>query len=669
MKICPTCQQTYSDDVEFCPRDGAHLTAQATQTEAQLAAGLSRRFRIVRRLGAGGMGTVFLAEQIGVGNRLVALKILKRQLLEDPEFLLRFQAEAASTGRIRHLNVVTVHESGQGEDGTPYIAMEFLEGESLRQALRWGGTLPVAECAEILTQVARGLNSAHKLGMIHRDLKPDNIFLTRGDEGELIVKVVDFGISKLRESAAHTLAGTVLGTPAYMSSEQASGMPSDQLDARSDVYSLGIVVYEMLSGRVPFQSTTPLGYLRKHMLEDPPPFRAVAPGLPIPPQVEAVVMKALKKEREERYPTALEFARAFASAAQPASAAVVSQPLPSTKIVMPPATRELVAPLARLGSAPAPADIAVQTPPPVPLERIAETPSARPQVTKPSPATSRPPAVSKPPHFRVVETSNRVMYVVLGLVFLAVIAAGIWYFSRPASPPPNITSGPPDTGKSASASMIAIPGATFTMGRNNAAEPQETPPHLVSVAAFNMDKRPVTNAQYAEFVKSSSHAAPSGWANGTYPEGQAEWPVTGLSWEDANAYCTSKGLRLPTEAEWEYAARGTEGRLYPWGNDFSAALTNSAEAALGRPEAVGAHRDAASRFGVLDMSGNVCQWTADDYRPYPGRQPTFVIPADAKVIRGGSYQSDRFHVTTTTRNLDHASTRSATIGFRCAKSP
>jgi serine/threonine-protein kinase len=204
MKICPTCQQTYSDDVEFCARDGAHLTAQATETEAQLAAGLSRRFRIVRRLGAGTMGTVFLAEQIAVGNRPVALKVLNRKLLDDPDFLLRFQNEAASTGRIHHANVVTIYESGQADDGTPYIAMEFLEGESLREALTRRGALPLPEVVEILQQVARGLNAAHKLGIIHRDLKPNNIFLARGDEGETIVKVVDFGIAKLRDSGAHT---------------------------------------------------------------------------------------------------------------------------------------------------------------------------------------------------------------------------------------------------------------------------------------------------------------------------------------------------------------------------------------------------------------------------------------------------------------------------------
>ena len=324
MKICPTCQNAYPDDFALCPRDGAPLAAPAMATEAQLAAGLSRRYRIVRRLGQGGMGTVFLAEQIGVGNRPVALKVLNRKLLDDPDFLLRFQNEAGSTGRIRHPNVVTIYESGQADDGTPYIAMEFLEGESLREALKRRGALPVPEVAEILQQAARGLNAAHKLGIIHRDLKPDNIFLTRGDEDELMVKVVDFGIAKLRESATHTQTGMVLGTPAYMSYEQASGMRSDELDARSDVYSLGVVVYEMLTGRVPFHSDTPLGYVRKHMMEEPPPFRAVAPGLGVPPAVESAVMKALVKDRDQRYASALDFARAFMAATQPAPAAEFS---------------------------------------------------------------------------------------------------------------------------------------------------------------------------------------------------------------------------------------------------------------------------------------------------------------------------------------------------------
>ena len=254
-----------------------------SEIDPQLAASLARRFRLIRQLGQGGMGAVFLAEQIAVGNRPVALKVLSRKLLDDPEFLVRFQNEAASTGRIHHVNVVTIYESGQADDGTPYIAMEFLEGESLRQTLARRGALPVPEVAEILQQAARGLNAAHKLGIIHRDLKPDNIFLTYPDDAaaplvgalpvgvadagratchghpararawpgwpwhdkrarpgiapiitkvdqvhaegvasvfapeSITVKLVDFGIAKLRESGTHTQTGMVLGTPVYMS--------------------------------------------------------------------------------------------------------------------------------------------------------------------------------------------------------------------------------------------------------------------------------------------------------------------------------------------------------------------------------------------------------------------------------------------------------------------
>ena len=386
-----------------------------TEIDAHLAASLSRRFRLVRRLGQGGMGAVFLAEQIAVGNRPVALKVLSRKLLDDPDFLLRFQNEAASTGRIHHPNVVTIYESGQADDGTPYIAMEFLEGESLRQALARRGALPVPEVAEILQQAARGLNAAHKLGIIHRDLKPDNIFLTYPDDAAaplagahdvgaglvpalpvgiadtgraqdpplrpVVVKLVDFGIAKLRESGAHTQTGMVLGTPAYMSFEQASGMRSDELDARSDVYSLGVVVYEMLTGRTPFHSDTPVGYLRMHMQEDPPPFRAVKPDLPALPQLESVVMKALTKDRDQRYGSVLEFARELTSAA----AAFAHGPIPGHGSSDP----------NRAGAC------------------VGQTAA--------SPGRNK---------------ESKYKFAVLGLVLLAVIAAAIWYFSRSAEQPP-----------------------------------------------------------------------------------------------------------------------------------------------------------------------------------------------------------------------------------------
>ncbi|HEY0786126.1 MAG TPA: protein kinase [Acidobacteriaceae bacterium] len=324
MRICPTCRFDYSDEVEFCPRDTTPLPfpVAAAQPEAT-ASGLSQRYRIVRKLGEGGMGTVFLAEQIALGNRPVALKVLRRGLLADPDFLQRFREEAASTGRIRHQNVVTVYESGQADDGSPYIAMEYLEGQTLGQTLKQSGALSLAATADVLQQVARGLHAAHKLGIIHRDVKPDNIFLTRNDEGSPMVKVVDFGIAKMRESSTHTMTGLAIGTPAYISPEQAQGMRSEELDGRSDLYSLGIVAYEMLSGRVPFEAETPLAYVRQHLTDAPPPLQTIRPGLQVPPVVEQVVLKALAKDRSQRYQSTLEFAHDFSRAVEPPQQVVV----------------------------------------------------------------------------------------------------------------------------------------------------------------------------------------------------------------------------------------------------------------------------------------------------------------------------------------------------------
>jgi len=660
MKTCPTCHNTYPDDFSLCPRDGARLATPATETEAQLAAGLSRRFRIVRRLGQGGMGTVFLAEQIGVGNRPVALKVLNRKLLDDPDFLLRFQNEAGSTGRIHHSNVVTIYESAQADDGTPYIAMEFLEGQTLREVLKQRGALPVTEVAEILQQAARGLNAAHKLGIIHRDLKPDNIFLTRGDEGELIVKVLDFGIAKLRESATHTMTGMVLGTPAYMSYEQASGMRSDELDLRSDVYSLGVAVYEMLTGRAPFHSDTPLGCVRKHMLEEPPPFRAVAPGLGVPPAVESGVMKALVKDRDQRYASVLDFAHALTSAAQPLRRAEtpaalsqtptappvgeISQPLPSTKGVPPPATREPGAPMpvfARVLAAP---DVAVLTPPPAPQERIVETPSAEAELSK---------AASAADHQIPVEVSQPLV---------------------PEKVVPPRKQLPLDNKREAKVNpkdglrYVWIPPGTFMMGCSQGdteGEENEKPPHQVTIKeGLWIGQTAVTVGAYKRFAKETGRemAAPpnfnSGWGN-------EEMPMVNVSWNDAQAYCLWAGGRLPTEAEWEYAARGggTEAR---YGSLDRVAWYDGNSGRQVHP--VG--QKGANGFGLYDVLGNVWEWVNDwydekYYQNSPSQDPTGPTRSTLRVLRGGCRGSVPKLMRVSFRGRDDPGVGCEVYGFRC----
>jgi serine/threonine-protein kinase len=689
MKICHTCRQTCSDTIRFCPRDGNQLATQATETETQLAGGLSRRFRIVRQLGAGGMGAAFLAEQIAVGNRPVALKVLSRKLLDDPDFLLRFQNEAASTGRIHHPNVVTIYESGQADDGTPYIAMEFLEGESLRQALERRDALPVPEVAEILQQAARGLNAAHKLGIIHRDLKPDNIFLTYPDDvaaplmgthGALafardvgaglvpalpvdtadtgraqgpplrpvVVKLVDFGIAKLRESGAHTQTGMVLGTPAYMSFEQASGMRSDELDARSDIYSLGVVVYEMLTGHTPFHSDTPVGYLRMHMQEAPPPFRAVKPDLPALPQLESVVIKALTKDRDQRYGSVLEFARAFAEAAEPDTAEVGA--------VREPPLRDH--------------DTMLQ-PPALPTAHPAISAAAGTGATKSRPA----------------------LWVGVPAAALLLVLGG-WYLStvihpRSGSPTQPATVKPPvgdvSTKGTANAAIpipvgtvkvnpkdglkyVWIPAGSFRMGcspGDTECFDTEKPPHQVTITkGFWLGQTEVTVKAYKRFARGTGKAMPDtpsfnpGWIND-------QMPIVNVSWDDAQAYCAWAGGRLPTEAEWEYAARGksTKTRYGPidevaWYNKNSG----------GQAHPVGKKR--ANGFGLYDMLGNVWEWVNDWYdenylQSISPQDPAGPTSGKLHVLRGGSWISGAGDVRVSVHNMGFSFPAGDISGARC----
>ena len=658
MRVCPQCQQSYPDEFTLCPRDGVLLAPPQSSTESQLAAGLARRYRIIRRLGAGGMGTVFLAEQVAVGNRRVALKVLLRKFLDDSEFLVRFHNEAASTGKIHHPNVVTIYESGQSDDGTPYIAMEYLEGQTLREMLEARGVLPVSETVEILQQVARGLNAAHKLGIVHRDLKPDNIFMTHGDEGDLIVKVVDFGIAKLRESATHTIPGTVLGTPAYMSFEQASGMRGDELDARSDVYSLGIVAYEMLTGRLPFHSDTPLGYVRKHLMEQPPTFRAIRPDLPALPEVEKAVFKALSKERKARYSSALEFASALAGAI-----------LPNT-------------------------------------ERI--------------PAQSGQPQTLGPTRKR----SSQVW--IVGLVLLVAVVAGlgaIWYFTRSPRQPTtqaqaevSLVPGTARLNPKDGLKYAWIPPGTFIMGcspGDNECDESEKPAHQVTLTkGFWMGQTEVTVGAYKRFARETGRGMPpepvfgkafnSGWANNAMP-------IVNVTWDDGTVYCSWAGGRLPTEAEWEYAARaGNTAARYGPLEEIAWCLDNSGNARIdserilrNQKEALdkansseelnkifqieeNRYRDNGTRmhevaqkrpnkFGLFDTLGNVVEMVSDYYykgyyQSSPGLDPQGPFSGEDRMYRGGAFLFPASDLRVSKRS--HSSQKSKgspASGFRCVR--
>ena len=285
---------------------------------------ITNEYNIIRLLGEGGMGEVYLAEQLRVGRRLVALKVLNRACSENPELKKRFENEAASAGRIRHRNVVTVYESRATDDGQLYVAMEYLEGFDLGRVIDARGALPLDEVVEVVRQVAAGLAAAHKLGIVHRDIKPGNIMLTREDDGALVVKVLDFGIARLSEPdtiGSQTKTGVVMGTPHYMSPEQALGRTGDKIDHRSDIYSLAMVVYQMLTGKVAFDSDSWIQVMYKHVNDPPPPPSEVRPDLSYLTLVDSVVCRGLEKDREKRQQTVTGFANEFEAACAGHSAA------------------------------------------------------------------------------------------------------------------------------------------------------------------------------------------------------------------------------------------------------------------------------------------------------------------------------------------------------------
>jgi len=266
---------------------------------------IAGRYTLTAKIGAGGMGVVYKATQ-GAVERDVAIKVLLPELVNDESLVARFHLEAKAASRLVHPNTITVYDFGQHED-LLFIAMEYLEGVSLSQVLRQG-PMPPGRCVKIMLQMLRSLAEAHKKGVIHRDIKPDNIFLVEiGDETDF-VKVLDFGVAKLHgtnQQKTLTQVGMIFGTPTYMSPEQARCQP---LDSRSDIYALGVLMYEMLLGVCPFTAEEPVGLLLKHVTEPPPTFEEVHPELQVPKPLEVWVMKALEKDRADRFETADEMA-------------------------------------------------------------------------------------------------------------------------------------------------------------------------------------------------------------------------------------------------------------------------------------------------------------------------------------------------------------------------
>jgi serine/threonine protein kinase len=374
MKICDSCRATYPTEYSTCPKDGTTLRFSSELTPGTIVRG---KYEVKEKIGTGGMASVYRAQHLAF-NEVVAMKVVSQKLMEDEGFLKRFKTEAVVTRKLEHPNAVRVEDFDTLEDGRPFMAMEYVNGRSLRHILVDKKVLPAERAVNIARQACAALAAAHVLGITHRDIKPDNILLVENPDGTDTVKVLDFGIAKIREGSTEfgagytpTQTGLVVGTPQYLSPEQAMGKHGAEVDGRADLYALGVVLYEMLTGQLPFHSDTTIGLLMHHIHTVPTPAHYLKPDLNIPPAISLVLMKALEKDPTKRFQTGDEMLTALSAPQNWASTAVMgSESLQSTTVAPPPtpvapnATVPMPAPQVKTPAAPAPvaAVAAVATP-------------------------------------------------------------------------------------------------------------------------------------------------------------------------------------------------------------------------------------------------------------------------------------------------------------------
>ncbi|MBI1877315.1 MAG: SUMF1/EgtB/PvdO family nonheme iron enzyme, partial [Chloroflexi bacterium] len=534
---------------------------------------IANRYKLEAVLGQGGMSTVYKAVDTNL-HRTVAVKLIHPHLTNDPEFVRRFEQEAAAVARLRHPNIIQVYDFNH-EDNLYYMVLEYIPGEPLQDRLKalniTKQRLPLSDMIQLMATICDTVAYAHERGMIHRDLKPANVILN--PQGQPIL--MDFGVAKMLSDTHLTATGTIVGTARYMSPEQASG---EHPDKRTDIYSLGVVLFEMTTGRLPFEGDSDIAVLMKHVTQPVPDIRQIQSGTP--DLLVRVIEKALAKNPADRYQSVADMARALRAVDLNAPYhPTIYAPASSTSSFPPPAqpiqqdTKKAGLPLWLIGAVAAIIVLALTLGAAFVLVRL-----LRPGSEEQTPA---------PPTEQVVAPTEE----------------------PGESPPAEQAVAVEEPVLPSSKSMVKIAGGLYTVGQDVPSQ-NYAPRQQVELTEFWIDQYEVTNAQYAEFLAKTDHQPPASWPDGTFPSGQENHPVKGITWDMAEAYCAGVNKRLPTEAEWEVAARGAEDWLYPWGDDQRAVeLPQSGTYEVG---SIAANK---SPFGVFDMAGNVWEWVGDMYAP------------------------------------------------------
>jgi serine/threonine protein kinase len=646
------------------------------------------QYRIVAPLGEGGMAAVYKAYQQTM-DRYVALKILPRHFAADPEFVGRFEQEAKVIARLQHVHILPVHDYGTSE-GFTYIVMPFVETGTLDDLLQ-GEPLPQDQIRKIISQVGEALHHAHSQGLVHRDVKPSNILIDQ--DGNCLL--TDFGITKVVEGTAKfTQTGAIIGTPAYMSPEQIKG---ETIDGRSDIYSLGIILYQLATGRAPYRAETPPAIFVKHLHDPLPPPRKFNQELP--ERVEKVILKALAKDPNDRYSTATELVNAIHRAA--------SEVVTDQTVVEP----------------------FVPTVPPTLVEDPAIQRQFEPRSTVDREASRK--HLEALPAEEVEATQGKSFRWVFfgGAGALAVVAVFLVIrgvsglggstqdddttalpkvtsipTTQVAEVAPSSTSAPTQDLSTPegleggtitingvdSAEMVYIPEGEFTMGSDPSEGydfcidfppasgvecktswfEKESPPHDIYLSAFWIHRTEVTIAQYWQCVN-------AGVCDPMDQRGRStDHPVSNVTYDQARSYCQWTGLDLPTEAQWEKAARGTTDRPWPWGSDRpTVSLLNTMETEFDNTVPVGTYPQGASFYGLIDMAGNVWEmaldWFREDFYMSPAARDADTqgppsSPDGFRVLKGSGYVGDFNDARISNRLPVYPTYADYHVGFRCA---